>query len=54
VHRDQIVRAEEEVDVVRRKAVVATEMDAMEDDVEVAVVGLGLWILERRPRIIDR
>ena len=43
VHGDEVVRAEEEVDVVRREAVLAgLEVDAVQDDVEIAVVGLDL------------
>ena len=50
VDGDEIVRAEEEVDVVRVEAVLAAlEVDAVQDDVEVAVVGLDLRVLRLAP-----
>jgi hypothetical protein len=55
VDSDEIVRAEKEVDVVGLETVIAgMEVDAVQDDVQVAVVGLGLRVLDRAPRVLDR
>jgi hypothetical protein len=55
VDRDEVVRAEEEVGVVRGEVVLARlEVDAVQDDVEIAVVRLDLRMVHLGDRILDR
>ena len=52
---DQVVGAEEEVDVVRREAVLrCLEVDAVQDQVEVAAVALDLRVMDLGERVLDR
>jgi hypothetical protein len=54
VHGHQVVRAEEEVRVVRREAMLRrAEIDAVEDQVDVAVVGLDLRVRHVGNRVFD-
>jgi hypothetical protein len=55
VHGHEQGRREEEVDVVRGEAVrVGLEVDAVQDDVEVAVVRLDLRVVAGLERVLDR
>ena len=54
MHRDEIVRPEEEVDVARGEPVLLLpEVDAVQDQVEVAVVGFDLGMVDRAERVFD-
>jgi hypothetical protein len=54
VHRDQEVPAKEEVHVVRGEAFLARpEVDAVQHDVQKAVVGLDLRVLQGAHRRVD-
>ena len=55
VHRDEVVAAEEEVDVARRELAAALrQIDAVENEVEIAGKWLHLRVLQRAPRIVNR
>ena len=55
VDRDEVVRADEEVDVVRGETLSARlEVDAVQDRVQVAVVRFDLRVMQLRPRVLDR
>ena len=55
VHGDQVVGAEEEIDVARGELVFArAEIDAVQDEIEIAVVALDLRVMRVVQRILDR